>query len=59
MNVYGDVVTDEMRQPTRESFAWPCRVQTDFRVISTVASALKLAERVGFELRRVLKTRNL
>ena len=36
-------------RPTRESFAWPCRVQTDFRVISGVVSALELAERVGFE----------
>jgi hypothetical protein len=39
-------------RPTGESFAWPCRVQTDFRVISRVVSALELAERVGFEFTR-------
>src|ERR1700747_613357 len=36
-------------RPTRRSFAWLCRVQTDFRVISRTVSALGLAERVGFE----------
>jgi hypothetical protein len=49
MNVYGDVVTDECDRPTRRSFAWLCRVQTDFRVISRTVSTLGLAERVGFE----------
>jgi hypothetical protein len=49
MNVYGDVVTDEMRQPMRRSFAWPCRVQTDFRVISRIVSALEHGGESGFE----------
>lgn len=44
-----------MRHAHVRVFAWPCRVQTDFRVISRVISVLDLAEREGFDLSHFLQ----